>query len=153
MKTLIRAAAVAVLLMAPAVLSAQDAPSPFLAINHKDELQLTPAQLAQITVARDSLREAHRIHCAPMHATTPSPEAEAKHHEEMAVINARWEGQARASLTQAQQARLAQLAPAPAASAEHHDEGHHGGGSQPAAAATPAPAAPAQHHSGHHPRR
>jgi hypothetical protein len=180
MHKLIGAAAFAAALALPAAASAQ-APqtSPFAALEVAQELQLTPQQQASITVARDSLREAHRIHCAPMHASTPTEAEEERHHAEMAQINARWEGQARAVLTPAQMERLAVLRPAPAAAAEEHGEGHHGaapaaqghgghgghtpatttapaaqghgahGGHTPAAATAPA----AQGHAGHHPRR
>lgn len=151
-------------------------PSPFKALEVAAELQLTPQQTATITVARDSLREAHRVHCAPMHATTPSAEAEARHHAEMALINARWEGEARGAMTPVQLERLAVLRPVQPAADAHgdhhgaqqpasagHGHGGHHGAQQPASAGHdhghggqhPAPAAPAtapaQSH-GHHPR-
>lgn len=169
MHRLTGAAVVAAVFALPAASAAQEAaprqPSPFAALELVAELQITPQQLAAITVARDSLREAHRIHCAPMHASTPTEAEEARHHAEMAQINARWEGQARAALTPGQVERLAALRPPPAA-AEHGDDhheapaasgGHGGHGAQQPAAAHgahhPAPAAqPAQAHGGH-PRR
>ncbi|HEX6038103.1 hypothetical protein [Longimicrobium sp.] len=158
MHRMIGAAVVAAVLALPATSAAQQStprePSPFAALELVAELQITPQQLAAITVARDSLREAHRVHCAPMHASTPSEADEARHHAEMAQINARWEGQAREAMTPVQLERLAVLRPAPAA--EEHGEDHHA--EAPAAAAghgahQPAPAAqPAQNHAGHHPR-
>lgn len=170
MKKLIGAAALVAALALPAAAAAQqDAPqpSPFKALEVAQELQLTAEQQAAITVARDSLREAHRIHCAPMHASTPSEADEAKHHAEMALINARWETAARGAMTPVQLTRLAELRPAPAPAAAAHGEGHHAdapaaaghgghgghGAQQPAAGHSghhPAPAAPAQQgHSGH----
>lgn len=146
------AAALAALLAAPAALSAQHGshaqpqqqeqpkqPSPFTALEMREELRLTPEQVSRLTTARDSLREAHRVHCAPMHASKPTEAEEARHHEEMAAINARWEGQGRAALTAEQLSRLAALhaAHAPAAAAGHG--GHHGQGHQ------------GQEHQGHHP--
>jgi cellobiose-specific phosphotransferase system component IIA len=169
MKMLIGAAALALAFALPVSASAQaDAqPSPFKALEVAEELQLSAEQRASITVARDSLREAHRIHCAPMHASTPSEANEAKHHAEMALINARWEGAARGAMTPVQLTRLAELRPVqPAAGAhggDHHQAapaaaghgGHHGAQPAPAAAghgghhgAQPAPAAAG--HSGHH---
>jgi cellobiose-specific phosphotransferase system component IIA len=154
MKKLIGAAALVLGLALPVGGAAQqDAqPSPFKALDVAQELQLTAEQRASITVARDSLREAHRIHCAPMHASTPSEADEAKHHAEMALINARWEGQARGALTPVQLTRLAELHPARPAAEAHGD--HHGaapaaghGGHGGHGAAHPAPAG----HSGHHP--
>lgn len=157
------AAFVAALALPPAAAAQQDAsprqPSPFAALELAGELQLTAEQQSAITVARDSLREAHRIHCAPMHATTPSEEAEARHHAEMALINARWETAARGAMTPVQLERLAVLRPVQTAAEEHgkdhHDAapaaGHAGhGATQPAAghgAHHPAPAQPG--HSGH----
>lgn len=166
MHRMIGAAVVAAVFALPAASAAQQSTqpqtSPFAALELVAELQITPQQLAAITVARDSLREAHRIHCAPMHASTPSEADEARHHAEMAQINARWEGQARAALTPAQAERLAVLRPAPVAQEhgdEHHAEapaaaGHAGHGAQQPAAghAHPAPAQPAQTHAGHTPR-
>jgi hypothetical protein len=180
MKMLIGAAALVLALGVPAAAAAQQAPaqpSPFKALEVADELQLTPDQRAAVTVARDSLREAHRIHCGPMHASTPSEADEARHHAEMALINARWEGQARAAMTPVQLTRLAELRPVQPAAAEHGDHhgaapaaqghgGHQGHGAQQPAAAghgghghggqhpapqQPAPTAtpPAQNHSGH----
>ncbi|HST58171.1 MAG TPA: hypothetical protein VLK84_05780 [Longimicrobium sp.] len=153
MKKLIGAAAFVAAFALPS--AAQDAPqpSPFKALEVAQELQLSAEQQASITVARDSLRQAHQVHCAPMHASTPSEADEAKHHAEMALINARWEGQARAAMTPVQLTRLAQLRPVQPAAEAHGD--HHG--AAPAAAhgahgAHPAPAAaPAAGHSGHHP--
>jgi hypothetical protein len=147
-------AALVAALGAPALLSAQAAPaqqqpSPFAALERREELRLSAAQFSRITVARDSLREAHRIHCGPMHASTPTEAEEARHHAEMAAINERWEGVARAALTPEQVQRLAATqaaSPAPA-----HGEGHGAGhGAHPAPATS---AAPAAGHSGHHPRR
>lgn len=170
-------AALVAALVLPVAAAAQQAaaqPSPFKALEVAAELQLTPQQTATITVARDSLREAHRIHCAPMHATTPSAEAEERHHAEMALINARWEGEARGAMTLVQLERLAVLRPVqPAADAHggHHGaapaaQGHGGqhGTQQPASAGHghghggqhSAPAAPATtpaHNHGHHPLR
>jgi hypothetical protein len=179
---MIGAAVVAAVLALPATSAAQQStprqPSPFAALELVAELQITPQQLAAITVARDSLREAHRIHCGPMHASTPTEAEEARHHAEMAQINARWEGQARSAMTPGQLERLAVLRPAPAA--QEHGEDHHGdapaaghgghgahqpaaghGAQQPAAGHAghhPAPAQPAQatqpaqNHAGHHPQ-
>lgn len=139
MKLIIGAAALALSLGLPAAAAAQaPQPSPFKALEVAEELALTAEQQAAVTVARDSLREAHRIHCAPMHASTPSEADEAKHHAEMALINARWENEARAALTPVQLARLADLRPVQPAAAEH---GHHGA----------APAAGDGGHGGHHP--
>lgn len=156
MKKLVGAAALALSLGLPAAAAAQAAPqpSPFAALEVAAELQLTADQQAAVTVARDSLREAHRVHCAPMHASTPTEAEEARHHAEMALINARWEGQARAALTPVQLERLAVLRP-PRAAEEHgdhheaapagqgHGAGHGGHGAQPAAGQSG--------HSGHHP--
>lgn len=157
---LIGAAALVLGLALPATAHAQDAdaqPSPFKALESAQELQLTAEQQATITVARDSLREAHRIHCAPMHASTPSEADEAKHHAEMALINARWEGQARAALTPVQLTRLAELhRPAAADHAGHEaapaaGHGDHHGAAPASGHAHPAPAAkPAEGHA-HHP--
>jgi cellobiose-specific phosphotransferase system component IIA len=153
MKMLIGAAAFVAAFALPA--AAQDAaqPSPFKALEVAQELQLSAQQQASINVARDSLRQAHQVHCAPMHASTPSEEAEARHHAEMALINARWEGEARAAMTPVQLTRLAQLRPVQPAAGEHAGD-HHGAAPAPAAAhgAHPAPAAaPAAGHAGHHP--
>lgn len=165
MKMLVGAAALVLALGVPAAAAAQqDAPqpSPFKALEVAQELELSAEQQASITVARDSLRQAHRIHCAPMHASTPSEEAEARHHAEMALINARWEGQARAAMTPVQLTRLAQLRPVQPAAGEHGG-GHHGAapaaghgahGAHPAPSAAPAAAhhpAPAAAPAGHHP--
>lgn len=179
MHKLIGAAAFVAALALPAAASAQqDAaprqPSPFAALELAQELQLTAEQQSAITVARDSLRAAHRLHCAPMHASTPSEEDEARHHAEMALINARWETAARGAMTPVQLERLAVLRPVQPAA--EHGEGHHGAapaaghGNHPAPAAGhgghaapaaghgahhPAPAAsttPAQNHAGHPPR-
>jgi hypothetical protein len=156
-------AALAAVLALPAAAAAQQAapaPSPFAALDVAQELQLSPDQAAAITVARDSLREAHRVHCAPMHASTPSEADEAKHHAEMALINARWEGAARGAMTPVQLERLAVLRPVPPQehAEEHHDDapaaGHGDHHAAPAPAAGhgnhPAPAAaPAHGHTGH----
>jgi cellobiose-specific phosphotransferase system component IIA len=163
MKMLIGAAALALSLVLPVSAAAQQAdaqPSPFKALEVAEELQLTAEQRASITVARDSLREAHRIHCAPMHASTPSEADEAKHHAEMALINARWEGAARGAMTPVQLTRLAELRPVQPAAGAHGGDHHqaapaaagHGGhhGAHPAPATAPA-AKPAQGHAGHHP--
>jgi hypothetical protein len=152
MHKLIGAAALVAALALPAAASAQqDAaprqPSPFAALELAQELQLTAEQQAAITVARDSLRAAHRIHCAPMHASTPSEEDEARHHAEMALINARWETAARGAMTPVQLERLAVLRPVQPA-AEAHGEGHHGAAP---AAGHGGHAAPAAGHGGHHP--
>ncbi len=151
MHKLIGAAALAAALALPAAAAAQqDAspqPSPFKALEVAQELQLTAEQQAAITVARDSLREAHRIHCAPMHASTPSEADEAKHHAEMALINARWEGAARGAMTPVQLERLAVLRPAQPA-AEAHGGDHHGAAP---AAGHENHAAPAAGHGSHHP--
>lgn len=125
MKMVIGAAAFAAVLALPAAAAAQaPQPSPFKALEVAAELQLSTQQQASITVARDSLREAHRIHCGPMHASTPSEADEARHHAEMALINARWEDQARAAMTPVQLTRLAELRPVQPAPEEHGD--HHG---------------------------
>jgi cellobiose-specific phosphotransferase system component IIA len=160
MRKIIGAAAFAAALALPAAGAAQQAaparqPSPFAALEVAQELQLTPQQQAAVTAARDSLREAHRIHCGPMHASTPSEADEARHHADMALINARWEDAARGAMTPVQLERLAVLRPAPAAHAEEHDEGEaaHGGHAAPAAGHGghhPAPA-PAAGHGGQHP--
>lgn len=147
MNKLIGAAAFAAALAFPAAAAAQDAaaapqPSPFKALEVAQELQLTDQQQATITVARDSLREAHRIHCGPMHASTPTAAEEERHHAEMAQINARWEGVARGAMTPVQLERLAVLRPPPPASAQEHHE---------AAPAHGGHAAPAAGHGGHHP--
>jgi hypothetical protein len=152
MHKLIGAAAFAAALALPAAAAAQQTapapqPSPFKALEVAQELQLTAEQQTAVTVARDSLREAHRIHCGPMHASTPTAAEEERHHAEMAQINARWEGVARGAMTPVQLERLAVLRPAPAPHAEENHEatpaaGH--GGHHPA----PAPAAG---HGGHHP--
>lgn len=166
MHKLIGAAAFAAALALPAVGAAQDAaparqPSPFAALEVAQELQLTAEQQSAVTVARDSLREAHRVHCGPMHASTPTAAEEERHHAEMALINARWESQARAALTPAQMERLAVLRPVPPQehAEEHHDDapaaGHGDHHAAPAPAAGhgnhhPAPAAaPAHGHTGH----
>jgi hypothetical protein len=174
MHRIIGAAALVAALALPAAAAAQQAaparqPSPFAALELAQELQLSAEQQAAVTVARDSLRAAHRIHCAPMHASTPSEADEARHHAEMALINARWEDAARGAMTPAQLDRLSLLRPVPAAEAQEHHQatpaaghaapaaghgGHHPapapaaghGGHHPAPAATPAPAAPAQGH-------
>jgi hypothetical protein len=128
---------------APAQQTAVKEPSPFQAIELRQELRITPEQLARITVARDSLREAHRVHCGPMHATKPTEAEEARHHAEMAAINARYEGQARAAMTAEQLQRLAALhAARPAHPAGHGSHSGHGA----------SPAKPAEHQ-GHHPSR
>ena len=157
MKMLIGAAAFAAVLALPVAATAQaPQPSPFKALEVAQELQLSAQQQASITVARDSLREAHRIHCGPMHASTPSEADEAKHHAEMALLNARWEDQARAAMTPVQLTRLAELRPVQPAAAEHGD--HHG--TAPAAAGhgahgaqQPASAGHGSHgsHGGQHP--
>jgi cellobiose-specific phosphotransferase system component IIA len=170
MKMLI-GAALALSLALPAAGAAQaPQPSPFKALEVAEELQLTADQRASITVARDSLREAHRIHCAPMHASTPSEADEAKHHAEMAVINARWEGAARGAMTPVQLQRLADLRPAQPAAGDHGGDhhqaapaaaghgGHHGAQASPATAghgghhgaqAAPATAGHGGHHGAH----
>jgi hypothetical protein len=147
MHKLIGAAVFAAALALPAAAAAQQTapalqPSPFKALDVAQELRLTPEQQATITVARDSLREAHRVHCGPMHASTPTPAEEERHHAEMAQINARWEGVARGAMTPVQLERLAVLHPAPAPAAEEHHE---------AAPAHGDHAAPAAGHGGHHP--
>jgi len=142
MRRPVTAALLAAALSVPALLAGQaaapKAPSPFTAIEVREELRITPQQLAQITEARDSLRAAHRLHCAPMHASTPTEAEEERHHAEMAAINARWETQARAALTAEQLRRLAALRPPPA---------------QPAGHARPEGSGAArEEHRGHHPR-
>ena len=121
--------------------------SAFLALEFRRELSLTDEQASRIEAAREELRAAHRTHCAPMHASTPTPEQEEQHHKEMAEINQRWEAHAALALSDAQKAHLARLdaaRPKPAQS-EHgagHGTGHgagHGAGHS----------APAAGHSGH----
>jgi hypothetical protein len=155
MKTILFAGAVAAAMALPGTAWAQQAqapaqacpagtscaaPSPFLALDFRRELSLTDEQVAGIEKAKEELRDAHRVHCAPMHASTPTPEAEEKHHREMAEIKKAAEARAGAVLTPQQQTALASLdaarpRPAPAAGEHHH----------------PAPAQ--QGHSGHHPSR
>lgn len=144
MKKLFSAAALVIALGSPAAARAQQAPaaatppSPFTALRYVQDLGLSGAQVTRLQAVKSSLDEAHRVHCAPMHATTPSPAAEEAHHREMKEIGDRHNAQAAAVLTPAQLASLARLAAArPAPAAAHHDgehkepaehAGHHPGG-------------------------
>jgi hypothetical protein len=124
-------------------------PSAFAALDHRQELGLTAEQATRIEAARAALREAHKVHCAPMHASKPTAAAEEQHHAEMKVINDRHEADAAAALTPAQLASLARIhaaRPKAGTGAGHgtgHGTGHHGGGAQKAT----------EGHAGHHPAR
>jgi hypothetical protein len=118
--------------------------SAFLALEFRRELELNDQQVARIEAAREELRTAHRVHCAPMHASTPTEAQEEQHHKEMAEINQRWEAQAALALSEAQKAHLARLdAARPKPAATEHGAGHGGGHAAPAAAG----------HTGQHPAR
>lgn len=128
-------------------------PSAFIALEHRQALGITAEQATRIEAARAALREAHKVHCAPMHASKPTAAAEEQHHAEMKVINDRHEAEAAAALTPAQLASLARIhAARPKTEAGHgsghgtgtgHGAGHHGGGAQKAT----------EGHAGHHPAR
>jgi len=142
MKKLMSAAALVIALAAPAAARAQQAPdaatppSPLTALRYVQDLGLSSAQVARLETVKASLTEAHRVHCAPMHAGTPTPAQEEAHHREMKEIGDRHDADAAAVLTPAQLAGLARLAaqhPAPA----HHDGDH----KEPV------------EHAGHHPGR
>ncbi len=149
MNRLIVAASLALgLAAAPAAASAQhpqaveDAkPSAFAALEHRQALGLTAEQTARIEAARAALREAHRVHCAPMHASKPTAAEEERHHAEMKGINDRHEAEAAAALTPAQLAGLARIHAARPRTEAGHGGGHHGGGQK------------AEGHAGHHPAR
>jgi hypothetical protein len=145
MSKLFSAAALALALAAPTAARAQQAqaapatpapaPSALTALRYVQDLGLSNAQVTRLEAVKASLTEAHRVHCAPMHASTPTPAQEEAHHAEMKEIGDRHNAQATAVLTPAQRASLARLAaqrPAPAAGHGEHKEG--------------------SGHSGHHPR-
>lgn len=117
-------------------------PSAFAALDHRQALGLTAEQAARIEAARGALREAHRVHCAPMHASKPTAAAEEQHHAEMKVINDRHEGEAAAVLTPAQLASLARIHAARPKTEAGHGAGHHGAAQKAA-----------EGHAGHHPAR
>ena len=142
MTKLFSAAALVLALAAPGAARAQQAPAapatpprPLTALRYVQALGLTGAQVTRQETVKASLTEAHRIHCAPMHASTPTPAAEEAHHREMKEIGDRHNAQAAAVLTPAQLASLSRLAaqrPAPAAGHGEHKEpaghsGHHPG--------------------------
>lgn len=143
MKKLFSAAALAIAFAVPAAARAQQAPaaatppSPLTALRYVQDLGLSGAQVSRLEAVKSSLQEAHRIHCAPMHATTPTPAAEEAHHREMKEIGDRHDAQAAAVLTAEQRASLARLAatrPAADAHGEHEEHkepadhaGHHPG--------------------------
>ena len=119
--------------------------SAFAALDFRRELGLTDEQVTRIEAAREELRAAHRTHCEPMHASTPTPEQEEQHHKEMAEIGQRWEAQAALALSDAQKAHLARLdAARPKPAQAGH--GEHGAGHAPAQ-----PAGESKEHAGHHP--
>lgn len=116
-------------------------PSAFAALDHRQELGITAEQATRIEAARAGLREAHRVHCAPMHASKPTAAEEERHHAEMKTINDRHEAEASAALTPAQLASLARIHAARPRAEGGHEAGHHG-------------AAPkTEGHAGHHPAR
>ncbi len=140
MTKLLSAAALAIALAAPAVASAQQgqaqqtaSPSNLaaFALEVRQELRLSPEQVTRLEGVRDSLKEAHRVHCGPMHATTPTPAQEEAHHREMKEIGDRAHAQAATVLTPAQRESVARLHAARAAAkpaGEHsHGEGHGAG--------------------------
>ena len=102
-------------------------PSAFAALDLRQELGLTAAQTTRIEAARAALREAHRVHCAPMHASKPTAAEEERHHAEMKVINDRHEAEAAAALTPEQLAALARIHAARPKAEAGHEAGHHGG--------------------------
>ena len=116
-------------------------PSAFAALDHRQALGLTAEQAARIETARGALREAHRVHCAPMHASKPTAAEEERHHAEMKVINDRHEAEAAAALTPAQLASLARLHAARPKTEAGHEAGHHGVGHK------------TEGHAGQHPAR
>ena len=155
MKKLVGAAALAIALAVPAMGSAQahahpqghqpeqKAPSAMTALEFTRELGLAPGQVSRLQAAKDGLKEAHRVHCAPMHASTPTAAQEEQHHREMKEIGDRFEAQAAAALTPEQTASLARLhaaRPRPAAPAAGH--GEHGAGHGAHHGAAPARPAP-----------
>lgn len=141
MKKLFGAAALVAALTLPAAGHAQQQaaaaapPSALTALRYRQDLGLSDGQVAQLETVKASLQEAHRVHCAPMHATTPTPAAEEAHHREMKAIGDQHDARAAAVLTPAQLASLARLAAANPPAAEHHEEHAEGAG-----------------HSGQHPR-
>jgi hypothetical protein len=148
MTKLFSTAALAIALAVPAAANAQQAPAAaapatpappaaLTALRHIQDLGLSGAQVTRLEAVKASLQEAHRVHCGPMHASTPTPAQEEAHHREMKEIGDRHDAQASAVLTADQLARLARLAPARPAPA-HHGAEH----KEPAAG-----------HSGHHPGR
>lgn len=111
---------------APAPATPAAAPSALTALRYVQDLGLSNAQVTRLEAVKASLTEAHRIHCAPMHASTPTPAQEEAHHAEMKEIGDRHDAQAAAVLTPAQRASLSRLAaqrPAPAAGHGEHKEG------------------------------
>jgi hypothetical protein len=118
-------------------------PSAFAALDHRQELGITAEQATRIEAARAALREAHKVHCAPMHASKPTAAEEERHHAEMKTINDRHEADAAAALTPAQLASLARIHAARPKADAAHGSGHHGGGAQKAT----------EGHAGHHPAR
>jgi hypothetical protein len=116
-------------------------PSAFAALDHRQALGLTAEQATRIEAARAALREAHRVHCAPMHASTPTAAEEERHHAEMKTINDRHEADAAAALTPAQLAGLARIHAARPRAEGGHEAGHHGAGQK------------TEGQAGHHPAR
>ncbi|HEX7241062.1 MAG TPA: hypothetical protein VF263_12390 [Longimicrobiaceae bacterium] len=116
-------------------------PSAFTALEHRQALGLTAEQAARIEAARGALREAHRVHCAPMHASKPTAAEEERHHAEMKGINDRHEAEAAAALTPTQLAGLARIHAARPRTEAGHAGGHHGSGQK------------TEGHAGHHPAR
>lgn len=88
---------------------AEARPSAFTALDLRRELGLTDAQATRLEAVRAALRESHRVHCAPMHASKPTPEEEERHHAEMKEINDRAEAEASAVLSSTQLASLARI--------------------------------------------
>lgn len=114
----------------------------FTALDFKEELGLTAEQATRIEAARTALREAHRVHCAPMHASTPTAAEEERHHAEMQVISDRYGAEAAAVLTPTQLAGLARIQATRPRAEGGHEAGHHG-----------AAAPKTEGHAGHHPAR
>ncbi len=115
----------------------------FTALDFKEELGLTAEQTTRIEAARAALREAHRVHCAPMHASTPTAAEEERHHAEMQVISNRYGSEAAAVLTPAQLAGLARIQVTRIRAEGGREAGHHGGAAQK----------PAEGHTTQHPAR
>jgi len=104
----------------------------FAALEYKEELGLTAEQVARIEASRAALREAHRVHCAPMHASTPTAAEEERHHAEMQVISDRYGSEAAAVLTPVQLAGLARIQVTRPRTENGHEAGHHGAAQKPA---------------------